>query len=93
MAERTVVLVDGKLRARSPYREVLSVGAPISNGSQITLPNSGTYTGNELVVALNGSILKPGAGNDYTFFSTTQITILQDLVIGDELEFFKVHNP
>ena len=103
MAAKTVVLVDGKLRARSPYRASLVVVASGATGDQvnvgdadngdiITLPSSGSYTGNELLVLLNGSILE--AGVDYTFTSSTTITNTGDnWATGDTIQFFKVHNP
>lgn len=61
---------------------------PIISGTSITLPASGTYTGEELEVRLNGMRLE--ALYDYNYVgagSKTQIACTFNLSIGDRLDF------
>lgn len=72
------------------YEETYSVGAPISAGTDITLPNSGTYTSSDLAVYLNGQ--KMSYLEDYAYVGTvprTQVEFLFDLVAGDLIVFRK----
>ena len=57
-------------------KQLETLGAPITSGSNHTLPGSMTYTtgGNHLDVYYNGQLLTVGASNDYTEVSTTQIS-------------------
>ena len=53
---------------------------PIASGTNITLPDSGTYTDKELFVSLNGSELVPGFHYNYVGTAPrTQIQILMRL--------------
>lgn len=64
------------------------INAPVTSGTNITLPSSGTYTGEELEVRLNGQRLE--ALYDYNYVGTgtkTQIAMTFDLAIGDRLDF------
>ena len=82
-----------KLRSAAIYRAfILVIGSgdsvtlpeevvgPITAGTEITLPNSGTYTGSELKLDLNGIDLI--LVEDYNFVGTaprTKITLTKDL--------------
>ena len=71
------------------------VTGPISTGVSITLPQSGTYTGAELEVRLNGQRLE--ALYDYNYVGTgsgkTQIQMTFNLSIGDRLDFRVDRSP
>lgn len=67
---------------------------PISSGTPVTLPESGTYIGDELIVKLNGVSLVPGF--NYNFVGTgskTQVSFVFDLngtrSVPDVIEFYK----
>jgi len=45
---------------------------PLATGTNVTLPNSGTYTSSELVVMYNGVVLTPVV--DYNYVSSTQVS-------------------
>lgn len=59
---------------------------PVTAGTHITLPNSKTYTGDELQVYLNG--IRMDDVLDYTHFSSTQIDFVFDLEVGDLIRFY-----
>lgn len=91
---KKLTLVNGLPRmvdeSASPtiYDETFSVGATISTGTPVTLPNSGTYSDEELEVRLNG--VRMDSGSDYSFVGSpprTQVTFTFDLVDGDVLNF------
>lgn len=66
---------------------------PITAGTNITLPSSGTYTGEELFIFINGQ--KVDSAFDYNFVGTaprTQVTFTFNLVIGDKIEFVRQVN-
>lgn len=66
---------------------------PISASTNITLPASGTYLGDELILTLNGSYLEPGFDYNYVGTGTrTQVSMTFDLVVGDRLDFKKYRN-
>lgn len=69
------------------YDEVIAVGAGgITTGANITLPNAGTYSGNDLEVYLNGEFMEKDI--DWGTVGTeprTQIQMTFDLVEGDRL--------
>jgi len=72
--------------------EVVSSGAgagqingPITAGVPITLPESKTYTGNELELYIDGDRLKPVS--DYSFNSSTTIALTFESTPGDILRF------
>lgn len=93
MARYTIVPENGILRARAPYDDTYSVVVDVAGPSLVTLPSSGTYDSDELIVELNGQALRPT--EDYTFAGSpprTQVSIIQDLKAGDKVRFRKVHN-
>jgi len=78
------------------YIDILSSGAsgdnqlngPIDAGTNITLPNSGTYDSIELLVYLSGQRLEDVI--DYTYVGSgvrTQIAFTFDLEVGDRIRF------
>lgn len=87
----TVYLQTIDIVAAAPVGNQL-VG-PILAGSNITLPASGTYTGDELIVTLNGQYLDPVLDYNYVGSgSRTQISMTFDLIVGDRLDFKKYRN-
>lgn len=101
---RALILVNGvprmqDLSASSIYDDYISIVSgtpangnqlqgPVTSGTSITLPNSGTYTGNELQVYLNGSRVEKVV--DYTWLGSgtrTQISFTFDLQINDRVRF------
>jgi len=103
---RFVKLSNGRLKGdtiatlKDPlYREIITVVSSPSGGNQIaattagtaiTLPNSGSYSSDELQVNLDGELLQPVL--DYTETSSTQVTFLFDLELDDVLEFIIERN-
>lgn len=67
------------------------VTGPVTTGVSVTLPNSGTYSGLELQVYLNGDRIEPVFDYNYvgTGGSKTQIQFTFDLVVGDTIDFVK----
>lgn len=61
------------------------VQGPISAGTPVTLPDSKTYTGDELEVWLDGDRLVPIF--DYTFDSSTTVAFTFEIKVGDTLRF------
>ena len=62
------------------------ITGPITTGTNITLPNSGTYTGDELIVDLNGYTIENGFDFNYVGSPPrTQIAMTFDLDVGDRL--------
>ena len=59
---------------------------PLTAGTNITLPNSQTYTGDELQVYLNG--IRLDNLYDYTTASSTEISFTFNLVAGDIIRFY-----
>lgn len=66
------------------YDETYTVPSNITAGTPITLPNSGSYTGEELEIRLNG--VRMDSGIDYNFVGgappRTQVVFTFDLVGG-----------
>jgi len=59
-------------------------------GDPITLPNSGEYSGEELIVYLNGNRISDVFDYNYVGSGTrTQISLTFDLMVGDVLRFRK----
>jgi len=66
---------------------------PISAGVNITLPNGGQYTGDELMVDLNGQTLENGFDFNYVGSPPrTQVAFTFGLVVGDRIYFRKHRN-
>lgn len=61
------------------------INGPITAGTAVTLPNSQTYSSTELLIALNGQLL--AQTTDYTLTSSTSVTFVNNLVVGDLIEF------
>lgn len=59
---------------------------PISAGTNIALPDSKTYSGDELQIYLNGIRLDDVL--DYNHASSTQIAFTFELVAGDLIRFY-----
>ena len=74
------------------YNETLVISAGgLSTGTPVTLPNGGSYLGEELEVSLNSSPLDIGV--DYQYIGSgikTQIEFTFDLVENDEINFKKI---
>jgi len=67
------------------------LNGPVTSGTNITLPSSKTYTGDELRITLNGIILDNVL--DYNYVSSTQINFLFNLEVGDAVRFFIDRGP
>jgi hypothetical protein len=73
------------------YDESLNVASTITAGTNVTLPNGGTYDGQELEVYFNGQVLDDVV--DYTFVGSpprTQVQFTFNLEPGDRIRFRKV---
>ena len=98
MAVRYITLSNGvpHLAAEasgSIYDESTTVGATITSGTNVTLPSSGTYTGNELEIYYNGQRLEDVV--DYVWVGSpprTQVYFTFDLNPGDIIRFRKDAN-
>lgn len=70
--------------ALSIYDETFTVVTNITTGTPVTLPNSGTYTGEELEIRLNG--VRMDSGIDYNTVGAgptrTQVVFTFDLLGG-----------
>jgi len=75
------------------YDESLTVSSTITAGTNVALPLSGTYDGQELEVYCNGQVLDDIA--DYIFVGSpprTQVQFTFDLITGDIIRFRKIRN-
>ena len=73
------------------YDEAIDVAAPVTAGTSVTLPASGTYDSQELEIYFNGQVLDDVT--DYTFVGSpprTQVQFTFDLVVGDRIRFRKI---
>lgn len=61
------------------------LNGPIAATTPITLPNSQTYTGDELKVSLDGQLQTPG--RDFVFDSSTTIYFNQEVEVGVRVRF------
>lgn len=69
------------------------VQGPVTSGTSVTLPQSGTYLAVELQIELNGQGLEPVT--DYTYVGSgtrTQVQFTFGLVINDVVNFRKVRS-
>lgn len=69
------------------------ITGPVTAGVNVTLPNSGQYSGEELMVNLNGQTLENGF--DFNFVGSpprTQVAFTFGLVVGDRIYFRKHRN-
>ncbi len=66
------------------------ITGPISASTAVTLPNSGTYSNDELMVDLNGQAVENGYDFNYVGSPPrTQVSFTFDLLVGDRLYFRK----
>ena len=100
MVVKRLKLVNGlpRMVAEIIYDETLEVVASGAGAGQInvddaqavdniTLPNAGTYVGDELLIFLNGQLLNDGV--DFSNVSSTEISMTFDLAVTDRLRFYK----
>lgn len=72
------------------YDQSIDVNSTITAGTNVTLPLSGTYEGQELEVYFNGQVLDDVV--DYNFVGTpprTQVQFTFNLEPGDRIRFRK----
>lgn len=84
----SITIYDQRLTVVASGATGNQINGPVSAGTSITLPASGTYVGLELQVYLNGDRLEVVA--DYTYVGTgakTQIQFTFGLVVGDAIDF------
>ena len=77
--------------ASTIYDESITLVAPLTAGTNYTLPNSGNYVGEELEIMLDGQVLDSGA--DYNFVGSgtkTQVVFTFNLLAGDNIRFRKI---
>jgi hypothetical protein len=73
------------------YDESVALASPVNAGVSYTLPNSGSYEGDELEIYLDGQVLDSGL--DFTFVGTgvkTQVQFTFNLLAGDNIRFRKI---
>ncbi len=73
------------------YDESVTLVSPLNTGTPYTLPNSGSYVGEELEIMLDGQVLDSGA--DYAFVGSgtkTQVQFTFNLLAGDNIRFRKI---
>lgn len=95
---KKLALVNGLPRmideSASPaiYDESVELVSNLTTGVNYTLPNSGTYEGEEIEVYLDGQVLD--SGSDFNFVGAgptrTQVVFTFDLYIGDRLRFRRI---
>ena len=85
-------IVNGIPRVQTAVPNVvnneLDVVATVVSGTSVTIPGSGSYTGDELEITLNGIRLL--VTTDYVYVGSpprTQVQFAFDLVAGDILNF------
>ena len=65
----------------------------VTNGTAFSLPESGSFTGNELQVWLNGALIMVSESYSYVGSGTmTQISLSFDGKAGDTIRFTKYRN-
>ena len=68
------------------------INGPVTAGTSVTLPSSGTYNGLELEIYLNG--VRLDSVLDYNYVgsggSKTQVQFTFQLVVGDLVDFIKL---
>jgi hypothetical protein len=93
MAEiRYIVAQNGIMVAKSDssaYEEIYTAGSTITSGTSITLPNSGTYSDDDLEVFMNGQRLNPVLDYNYvgSLPNRTQVSFTFDLFNTDKITF------
>lgn len=75
------------------YDQTFSVVTTITSGSNVTLPASGTYNSNEMLVFRNGQLMT--LVSDFNYVGTaprTQVTFTFDLTSDDAIRFVILRN-
>lgn len=75
------------------YTQAYVPGLTITAGTAVTLPSSGTYTGKELMIFVNG--VKSEYLIDFNYVGSgtkTQVSFTFDLKSSDNIEFIKMRN-
>lgn len=83
-----VTIYDSELLVVGANPQTGEILGPITTGTPITLPNSKTYTSEELEVYLNGQRLNDII--DYNYEGTaprTQISFTFEIIVGDRIRF------
>jgi len=100
MSGTFLALVNGFPRSQAAnvyvpvYDQRYTVASPITSGTAVTLPASGSYVGAELQVYFNGQRLEPSADYNYVGSGTkTQVTFTFNLVVGDLVDFRVDRSP
>lgn len=89
----TLPIYDQSLAVVASGATAGQVNGPITSGTAVTLPASGTYTSAELQVQLNGQQLEPVLDYNYVGSGTrTQVSFTFQLVVGDVI-VFRVDRP
>lgn len=84
----SITIYDQPLTVVASGAGANQINGPVTTGTNVTLPSSGTYTGEELEIRINGQRLE--ALYDYNYVGTgskTQVAFTFDLAIGDRLDF------
>lgn len=91
MGTKVIIPRNGRLVAKSMYDEQHTVLADTIQPYDVVLPGGETYDDQELLVELNGQLLRPGP--DYIFLGViprTTIRVLQDVKLGDIIRIRKI---
>ena len=92
MGRQIIIPRDGRLVAKTMYDEQVTVPADDPGPYDVVLPNGESYQDIELLVELNGQLLRPTL--DYEFLGAgplrTQIRVLQSVVAGDIIRIRKI---
>lgn len=81
----SVAIYDESLEVVPSGAGAGQINGPINAGTAVTLPGGQTYDGEELMVYLNGNFLEDVI--DYAFTSSTQVTFVFNLEVGDLVRF------
>jgi len=81
----SVSIYDETLKVVSSGAGAGEINGPITAGVGVTLPDSKTYTSDELEIYLDGTRLKPVF--DYTHASSTTVEFTFELIVGDVIRF------
>lgn len=87
-AESLVTIYDQPLTVVASGAGANQINGPVTTGTSVTLPSSGSYVGEELEIRLSGQRLE--ALYDYNYVGSgtkTQVAFTFDLAVGDRLDF------
>lgn len=91
MGKQVIIPRNGRLVAKTMYDELVTISVDDPGPHDVLLPNGETYEDEELLVELNGQLLRRTL--DYAFLGSiprTQIQILQSVKIGDIVRIRKI---